>query len=67
MCTRVLRRELTIDAIMVLRDYFENMNGLELIKDYDLHKCDFDVMAHLCLVRNLKAKTITALKKHCLE
>jgi hypothetical protein len=67
MCTRVLRRELTIDAIMILRDYFENMNGLELIKDYDLHKCDFDVMAHLCLVRKLKAKTITALKKHCLE
>jgi hypothetical protein len=67
MCNRVARRELDIDSLMVLRDYFENMNNLELIEEYDLRKCDFDVLGHLCLVKKMKAKTIAALKKKCLE
>ena len=67
MCNRVKRRELDVDALMLLRDYFDKGQGHELIQEYDLHKCDFDVLAHLCLVKKLKAKTTTALKKQCLE
>jgi len=67
MCTRVKRRELDVDALMLLRDYFEKGEGSELIQEYNLHKCDMDVLGHLCLVKKLKAKTITALKKQCLE
>jgi len=66
MCSRVPRMDLDIHALMVLRDYFQNME-LHFIREYGLQKCDLDVLAHLCLVNKIKAKTITALKKQCLE
>jgi len=67
MCSRVKRLELDVDALMLLRDYFEKGEGAELVSEYGLHKCDMDVLTHLCLTRKLKAKTITALKKQCQE
>ena len=67
MCNRVMRKPLDVDALMVMRDYFEAGQGQDLIKDYDIHKCDLDVLAHLCLKRKLKTKVVTALKKQCQE
>jgi hypothetical protein len=67
MCRRVIRAQLDIDSLMVLRDYFEKGQGIELLKSYDIHKCDLDVLSHLCIVKKLKAKTVLALKKQCLE
>jgi len=67
MTTRVARHHLDIDALMLFRDYFEKGLGKEFIKEYQLHKTDFDVLNHLCLKRKLKPSLVTALKKHCLE
>jgi len=65
--TRVPRQHIDVDAVMLFRDYFEKGQGHHLIKEYDLHKTDFDVLNHLCLKRKLKPSIITALKKKCLE
>jgi hypothetical protein len=67
MCTRKKRLELDVDALMLLRDYFEQGKGFEMIQEYGFQKCDFDVLAHLCLVKKLRVKNVTALKKQCNE
>ena len=67
MCRRVPGRTLDIDSLMLLRDLFEKGQGHELIQEYKLEPQDFDVLNHLCLVRKLKPKVVTALKKKCLS
>jgi hypothetical protein len=65
MCRRSPRQHLDIDALMLLRDIFEKDQGDVLIKDYKLEPQDFDVLNHLCIIRKLKPKLISALKKKC--
>jgi len=65
--TRVAHQNLDHDSLMVLRNYFEKGENLELIQDYKLEPADFDVMNHLFILRKLKARTIATLKKKCLK
>jgi hypothetical protein len=67
MTQRIPGTYLDVDALMVFRNYFEKGLGDELIRDYKLEGADFDVMNHLCLIRKLKARTVSSLKKKCLE
>jgi hypothetical protein len=67
MSKRVPGRHLDVDSFMVLRNYFEKGIGEEFIRDYKLEGADFDVLNHLCLVRKLKARTVSSLKKKCQE
>lgn len=67
MTGRVPRHQLDVDSLMVLRNYFEKGLGEEFIKEYKLEPADFDVLNHLCLIRKLKARTVSSLKKKCQE
>jgi hypothetical protein len=67
MTTRVAHQNLDVDSLMVLRNYFEKGENLNLIHEYKLEPADFDVMNHLFIMRKLKARTISTLKKHCLK
>ena len=64
---RVIRHHVDRDAVMLFRDYFEKGQGHHLIEEYKLHKSDFDVINHLCILRKLKPSIIASLKKECLE
>ena len=67
MTSHVSGHALDIDSLMVLRNYFEKGLGENLIADYKLEPQDFDVLNHLCIMRKLKARTVSTLKKQCLE
>lgn len=67
MTNRVPGHHLDVDALMVMRNYFEKGLGENLIADYKLEPQDFDVLNHLCIQRKLKARAVSTLKKQCLE
>jgi|694.fasta_scaffold39714_5 hypothetical protein len=67
MTNRVPGHTLDVDSLMVLRNYFEKGLGENLIADYKLEPQDFDVLNHLCIMRKLKARAVSTLKKQCLE
>lgn len=65
MSSRVPGLHLDVDAFMVIRDYFEKGEGEDLIRDYKLETQDIDVLNHLCIIRKLKARTVSNVKKKC--
>jgi len=55
-------RQLSLDEILILRDYAENEN-VEILQEYHLIPQDMDVMNHLSPLRKIKPKVISNIKK----
>lgn len=62
MATRVPQRKLTIDELLLIRDYAE-AGDTSLIKEYRFTSQDLDTLNHLSPLRKIKAKTLASLKK----
>ena len=64
--TKVPRRHLDIDALLLIRSQIENGDFAAFV-EYDLVPSDLDILNHLSPLTKLKAKTISTLKKQCAE
>jgi len=62
MATRVPQRKLTIDELLLIRDYAE-AGDTSLMKEYRFTSQDLDTLNHLSPLRKIKAKTLASLKK----
>jgi hypothetical protein len=66
MSQRTPGRNLSMDSIMLLRDYAEQGNA-DILREYNLEPADIDVLNHLSPYRKIKAKTVSLLKKCLVE
>jgi hypothetical protein len=57
---------LTTEALLLIRSQIEN-GDFENFLDYELEPSDIDILNHLSPLNKLKAKTISSLKKQCVE
>lgn len=64
--TKIPHHHLDLDALLLIRSQIENGN-FECFLDYGLEPSDIDVLNHLSPLTKLKAKTISSLKKQCVE
>jgi hypothetical protein len=55
-----------MDALLLIRRQIEN-GDFENFLDYELEPSDIDILNHLSPQNNLKAKTVSSLKKQCVE
>jgi len=63
---KIPHRNLDLDALLLIRTQIETGN-FETFLDYELEPGDIDVLNHLSPLNKLKAKTISSLKKQCVE
>ena len=59
---RIPGRPLTMDSLVLLRDYAEQGNA-QILKEYGLEPADIDVLNHLSPYRKIKPKMVSLLKK----
>lgn len=64
--TRVPRRELCTDALLLIRSQIVNGDFSNFFS-YGLTSSDLAIMNHLSPMKSLEAKTIASLKKQCVE
>jgi hypothetical protein len=64
--TKIPHQNLNLDALLLIRSQIENGN-FESFLDYGLEPSDIDVLNHLSPLTKLKAKTVSLLKKQCVE
>jgi hypothetical protein len=64
--TKIPHQHLDTDALLLIRRQIEN-GDFENFLDYDLEPSDIDILNHLSPLNKLKAKTISSLKKQCVE
>ncbi len=64
--TKIPHKHLDMYALLLIRSQIEN-GDFENFLDYDLEPSDIDVLNHLSPLTKLKAKTISSLKKQCVE
>jgi hypothetical protein len=57
-----ISRVLDVDALMVLRDYCEHGDP-KMLMEYSFESQDLDILNHLAIVRKIKPKVMTQLKK----
>lgn len=62
MATRVPQKKLSIDELLLIRDYAE-AGDTSLMKEYRFTSQDLDTLNHLSPLRKIKAKTLASLKK----
>lgn len=62
MSSRVPGKRLSMDELLLLRDYAEKGN-VEILKEYKFVPSDMDVINHLSPLRKIKAKNLALLKK----
>lgn len=58
-------RNVTIDTLMLIRDYCIQ-GDTEVIREYKFDKSDLDILNHLAIVKKIKTKTLSSLKKSLL-
>jgi hypothetical protein len=63
---KIPHQHLDTDALLLIRCQIEN-GDFENFLDYDLEPSDIDILNHLSPLTKLKAKTISSLKKQCVE
>jgi hypothetical protein len=63
---KIPHRNLDTEALLLIRRQIENGN-FETFLEYELEPPDIDVLNHLSPLAKLKAKTISSLKKQCVE
>jgi len=65
MYERIPRTPLDTQGVMLIMSYIETdeKKAIELMKEYGFKKEDIDMLNHLCMKKNLKAKTVCYLKK----
>jgi hypothetical protein len=63
---KIPHRNLDTDALLLIRYQIEN-GDFENFLDYELEPSDIDILNHLSPQNKLKAKTISSLKKQCVE
>jgi hypothetical protein len=61
----LFQKKLDVDALMVLRDYCQN-GDVTMLKEYGFEKSDLDILNHLAIVKKIKTKTLSSLKKSLL-
>ena len=64
--TKIPHCNLDIDGLLLIRSQIEN-GYFENFLDYDLEPSDIDILNHLSPQNKLKAKTVSSLKKQCVE
>jgi len=64
--TKIPHRDLDTEALLLIRRQIEN-GDFETFLEYELEPADIDVLNHLSPLTKLKAKTISSLKKQCVE
>ena len=64
--TKIPHKNLDTDALLLIRRQIEN-GDFENFLDYELEPSDIDILNHLSPLTKLKAKTISSLKKQCVE
>ena len=57
-----LEYNISIDSLMLIRDYCIHGDST-ILKDYKFDKADLDVLNHLSIIRKIKVKTLSSLKK----
>lgn len=62
MASRVPGKTLSLDELLLLRQYAEN-GDTEPLREYKFERQDVDVLNHLSPLRKMKAKTLAAIKK----
>ncbi len=66
MASRTPGKTLTLDELLVLREYAEH--GIyEPLRDYQFQKQDIDVLNHLSPLRKMKARTVAVIKKALMD
>ena len=63
---KIPHRNLDTEALLLIRSRIEN-GDFETFLEYELEPSDIDVLNHLSPLTKLKAKTISSLKKQCVE
>ena len=63
---KIPHRNLDTEALLLIRFQIEN-GDFETFLEYELEPSDIDVLNHLSPLTKLKAKTISSLKKQCVE
>ena len=64
--TKIPHCNLDIDGLLLIRSQIEK-GDFENFLDYELQPSDIDILNHLSPLNKLKAKTISSLKKQCVE
>jgi hypothetical protein len=63
---KIPHQHLDTDALLLIRRQIEN-GDFETFLEYELEPSDIDILNHLSPLTKLKAKTISSLKKQCVE